>query len=96
MQFLSCTHPELGIYVSVYFAIGAGEGMPQRPRHLDLAQPLIQRIAAMPMNSALAENVDILRATECRVASLEAAVKERESQLHSARQDVEQLQVQSP
>ncbi len=67
--------------------------MPQRPRRLDLAQPLLQRVAAMPMQSAPAEDIDILRATEYRAASLEAAVKERECQLHSARQDVEQLQV---
>ena len=70
--------------------------MPQRPLRLDLAQPLLQRVAAMPMNSAPAENIDILRATECRVASLETAVKERESQLQSARQDVQQLQVGFP
>ncbi len=65
-----------------------------------MAEPLLQRVAIMPRQpgpiNALAENVDILRATEHRVASLEALLKEKEAQLDSARQDVEQLQVAQP
>ena len=76
----------------------AGEQRSYRPLHLDMAEPLLQRAAVMPQQqpNALAENVDILRATEHRVVSLEALLKEKESQLDSARQDVEQLQVEQP
>ncbi|CAL5228386.1 g11509 [Coccomyxa viridis] len=73
-----------------------GEEISHRPLRLDMAEPLLQRVAIMPRQpgpiNALAENVDILRATEHRVASLEALLKEKEAQLDSARQDVEQLQ----
>lgn len=74
--------------------------MAHRPIRLDLAEPLLQRVAVMPQAPApinpLAENVDILRAAERRVASLEAGLKEKESQLDSARLDIEELQVGAP
>ena len=79
----------------IVLAMGAGEETLHRPLRLDMAEALLQRVAVMPQHpsSALAENMDILRATAHRVAFLEALLKERESQLDSARQDVAQLQV---
>ena len=74
--------------------------MPLRTLRLDMAEPLLQRVSEMPQQpapiNALAENVDILRATEHRVACLEAFLKEKESLLDTARHDVEHLQVVQP
>ena len=78
----------------------AGEEVAHRPVRLQLAEPLLQRVAVLPQPpnpmNALAEDVDILRAAERRVASLEALLKEKESQLDTLRHDAEQLQVAEP
>ena len=75
----------------------AGEGMASKPLRLYMTEPLLQRsgLSAFnpPAGNPLAENIDILRATQHRVVLLEAAVKAKEAELQSARQDVESLQV---
>ena len=68
-----------------------------KPLRLTMTQPLLQRsglsILEPPARNPLAENIDILRATQHRVLLLEAAVKAKEAELQSATQDVESLQV---
>ena len=68
-----------------------------KPLRLDMTEPLLQRSGPSaldpPARHLLAENIDILRATQRRVVSLEAAVKAKEAEMQSARQDVESLQV---
>lgn len=68
-----------------------------KPLRLNMTEPLLQRsgLSALdpPARNPLAENIDILRATQHRVVLLEAAAKANEAELQSARQDVESLQV---
>ena len=75
----------------------ADEGMAFKPLRLDMTEPLLQRSGPSaldpPARNPLAENIDILRATQRRVVSLEAAVKAKEAELQSSRQDMESLQV---
>lgn len=62
-----------------------------------MTEALLQKNAVRPPQrppgNTLGHNIDILRATECRVASLEAAAKERESQLQEAKQAMQCMQV---
>ena len=76
----------------------AGEDMPERPLYLDTPDSLLQCIAEaeqQPMGSSSADNVDVQQTSQDRITALEAAAKEREADLHSAKQDVESLQVRS-
>ena len=76
----------------------AGEDMPERPVYLDTPDSLLQSITEaeqQPMDGFSADNVDVQQTSQNRIAALEAAAKEREAELHSAKQDVESLQVRS-
>ena len=76
----------------------AGEDMPERPVYLDTPDSLLQSInmaQQQPMYDFSADNVGVQQTSQDRIAALEAAAKEREAKLHSAKQDVESLQVRS-
>ena len=70
--------------------------MPERPVYLDKTDAFLQRVTEpqqQPVSSSSADHVDRMQALQKHVATLEAAAKEREAELHSAKQDVESLQV---
>ena len=72
--------------------------MPERPVYLDTADPLLQRITEaqqQPLGGFSAHTVDVQQTLQDRIVALEAAAKEREAELHGAKQDVERLQVRS-
>ena len=70
--------------------------MPERPLCLDTADPLLQIISEAQqqrVSSFSGHDMDGQQELQDQVAALEAAAKEREAELHSAKQDVEGLQV---
>ena len=72
--------------------------MPERPLYLDAPEPLLQSITEaqqQPRSSFSADNVDVQQPLQECTAALEADAKEREAELHSAKQDLESLQVRS-
>ena len=72
--------------------------MPERPLYLDAPEPVLQSITEaqqQPRGSFSADNVDVQQPLQECIAALEADAKEREAELHSAKQDLESLQVRS-